>query len=382
MTEERALVESEGISGAAIMERVVITGDLSKLTPVERVAYYARTCESLGLNPLTRPFDYISLNGRLTLYATKGATDQIRRNLGVAITSLEYPAMPDGLFGVVAKARDRLGREDSASGIVNIRGLAGEALANAMMKAETKAKRRVTLSLSGLGMIDESEVSSIPDGQLVEVDEAGNIKEPPRGLSDVIAARVEAITQVEVPGEYPTAGVIEGSGDATPDYDEPSEPASEPTPLDTGPQAEERAQADVPREAERVVTPAASGLSLEAFATRVQGIDRDLVRSVARELFPFATGFRQLSDEQRGVLAHEITRRAAAEVEEYQDAAAAAHVVERVAEGEEILAAPMAEEESADLPAECGEESPFSGLVCQLVPDHKGAHRHGDHEAW
>ena len=46
-----------------------------------------------------------------------------------------------------------------AKGAVNINGLKGEALANAMMKAETKAKRRATLSLCGLGLMDELEVS-------------------------------------------------------------------------------------------------------------------------------------------------------------------------------------------------------------------------------
>ena len=42
-------------------------------------------------------------------------------------------------------------------GAVSIKGLQGENLANALMKAETKAKRRVTLSLAGLGWLDETE---------------------------------------------------------------------------------------------------------------------------------------------------------------------------------------------------------------------------------
>jgi hypothetical protein len=42
---------------------------------------------------------------------------------------------------------------------VAVKGLIGEALANAYMKSETKAKRRVTLSIMGLGLLDESEIS-------------------------------------------------------------------------------------------------------------------------------------------------------------------------------------------------------------------------------
>jgi ribosomal protein S13 len=47
------------------------------------------------------------------------------------------------------------------------------------MKAETKAKRRVTLSIVGLGWTDESEVDSIPGAQAVRVDpETGEILSP------------------------------------------------------------------------------------------------------------------------------------------------------------------------------------------------------------
>jgi hypothetical protein len=40
--------------------------------------------------------------------------------------------------------------------------LKGDALANALMKSETKAKRRVTLSIAGLGWLDETELETIP----------------------------------------------------------------------------------------------------------------------------------------------------------------------------------------------------------------------------
>ena len=61
---------------ASVVQQVLLGGDLSKLTPEQRVAFYNRVCESLGLNPLTRPFEFIVLNGKMTLYARKDATDQ------------------------------------------------------------------------------------------------------------------------------------------------------------------------------------------------------------------------------------------------------------------------------------------------------------------
>lgn len=143
-----------------VMEKVVVQGDLSKLTAAERVAYYRSVCESVGLNPLTQPFAYITLNGKLTLYALKGATDQIRATRHIAVTIVSRERLDD-VYVVTARATLPDGRTDESIGAVSIAGLKGDALANALMKAETKAKRRVTLSAVGLGMLDESETETI-----------------------------------------------------------------------------------------------------------------------------------------------------------------------------------------------------------------------------
>lgn len=144
----------------ANIEKALVTGDLSKLTEGERLSFYKKVCESLKLNPLTKPFDYIQLNGKLTLYCTKSATEQLRsiHKVSLNITSKEKF---DDIYVVTARAKTPE-REDEATGAVNIAGLKGDALANAFMKAETKAKRRVTLSICGLGMLDESEIETIP----------------------------------------------------------------------------------------------------------------------------------------------------------------------------------------------------------------------------
>lgn len=164
---EKALVNPQG--GGAVLEQVIIQGDLSKLKPEERVAYYRSVCESVGLNPLTKPFDYINLNGKLTLYAKRDATDQLRKIHGISVVKLEREKMDD-VYVVTAYGKDRTGREDSAIGAVGIGGLKGDNLANAMMKAETKSKRRLALSLAGLGWLDETEVDSIPGAKTVSAD--------------------------------------------------------------------------------------------------------------------------------------------------------------------------------------------------------------------
>jgi hypothetical protein len=147
---------------AALLEKVVVGGDLSKLLPAERLSYYADVCKSVGLNPLTRPFEYITLNNKLTLYARRDATDQLRALKGISIQIVGRDLLGD-IYIVTARA-SMPGREDESTGAINILGLKGEALANAYMKAETKAKRRVTLSIAGLGLLDETELDDATDG--------------------------------------------------------------------------------------------------------------------------------------------------------------------------------------------------------------------------
>lgn len=145
----------------ASLEQVLIGGDLSKLSPTDRVMYYKAVCESVGLNPLTKPFEYISLNNKLTLYAKRDCTDQLRKINGVSILIISREVVED-CYVVTARGTDKHGRHDESIGAVPIGTLKGEARSNAMMKAETKAKRRVTLSICGLGILDESEADSIP----------------------------------------------------------------------------------------------------------------------------------------------------------------------------------------------------------------------------
>ncbi len=137
-------------------ELALVKGDLSKLSDVERASYVKNLCESLGLNMLTKPFEYIVLNGKLTLYANKSATDQLRQIRKVSITKTEVAQVGD-IYMVTAYAATPDGRTDCDTGALNIKNLGGDNLANAIMKAITKAKRRVTLSICGLGMLDESE---------------------------------------------------------------------------------------------------------------------------------------------------------------------------------------------------------------------------------
>jgi hypothetical protein len=150
---------------ATVLERVVIGGDLSKLSPTERMTYYRAVCESVGLNPLTQPFQYLYLQNKMTLYARKEATEQLREIHGVRVTKLDSRCVEENgeeFCEVQAYGLNAKGREDADMGVMCLAGLRGQDRANAKMKAVTKAKRRLTLSLCGLGMLDESEVDLPP----------------------------------------------------------------------------------------------------------------------------------------------------------------------------------------------------------------------------
>jgi len=162
------------ISQSNTLEQVIINGDLSKLTPAERVNYYRLVCESIGLNPFTKPFDYIQLNGKLTLYAKKDATDQLRAKKSVSIDDVDISEVGDN-YVVKVKGHDSTGRCDVEIGVVKKSDMQGNS-ANAQMKAVTKAKRRLTLSLCGLGWLDETEIETIPDAKTVVVSDDGQIQ--------------------------------------------------------------------------------------------------------------------------------------------------------------------------------------------------------------
>lgn len=147
------------------VEAAVINGDLARLSPEYRVEWYRMKCKAAGLDVASRPFEYITLQGKLTLYATKACTDGLSGLHGLSHRIVAQETVGD-IQIVTVEVTGKSGRSTQDIGAVVIAGLKGENLANAMMKAVTKAKRRATLSLCGLGdVIDESELDTVRNVQ-------------------------------------------------------------------------------------------------------------------------------------------------------------------------------------------------------------------------
>jgi len=188
-----------------LITNLVLTGDISKMNDVQKVQYYDQLCKSLNLNPATQPFQIIKFQGKEKLYATKDCTEQLRKLNGVSVIDMETRIEKDIIITKV-KVQDKTGRIDISTGAVNIKGLLGDALANATMKSETKAKRRATLSICGLGMLDEAELDTMPKFETRSVTKTDNpmidsndVKDEFQGqeviTKDQAKAKLEALPQ-------------------------------------------------------------------------------------------------------------------------------------------------------------------------------------------
>jgi hypothetical protein len=151
-----------------LLEKVITNNDLGGLSPLEKVQHIKNVCESLGLNPLTKPIQLIKFQGKEIAYFTKDATEQLRKNNHISI-KIRDTKVTEGIYIVIVDAKTQDGREDSSIGAITISGLKGDALCNAMMKAETKAKRRATLSICGLGFTDESEIETMNGAKKIDI---------------------------------------------------------------------------------------------------------------------------------------------------------------------------------------------------------------------
>ena len=151
-----------------IIESIVTRGDLSGLREEQLVGYYNYRCNQVGLDPSAKPFDLLVLSGKKVLYANAGATQQLANLHGLS-TQITNRERVEDVYLVSVRCTGKDGRSSENVGAVDIKGLAGEKLANALMKATTKAIRRTVLAHCGLGMLDETELETIPAQQMQRV---------------------------------------------------------------------------------------------------------------------------------------------------------------------------------------------------------------------
>ena len=172
-TNELATTDDDGVRNLArVVESLVLRGDVSALDPAERARFYIKMCNDLGLNPNAQPFTFLRLNGKEILYAGKGCTDQLAAIHRVTRRMVVEPKLVDlggtKLIYAVCEASLPNGRVETATATVPFTDPV-----NVLMKCETKAKRRATMSILGLAILDEMELETIPSnvqGPAAQVD--------------------------------------------------------------------------------------------------------------------------------------------------------------------------------------------------------------------
>lgn len=106
-----------------------------------------------------------------------------------------------------------------------------------------------------------------------------------------------------------------------------------------------------PESLESMQAPTDDSTALDLFKSWASGRDKDLIRAVARQLFPTLTGFSQLGAGELGAIQREVMK-----AEQQRD--------------------------EASVSARCDDPSPLTDSRCTMDPGHKGVHRHGTRESW
>lgn len=168
-----AVRESNNSDASSALESLLAAGDMKRLTTKQRIAYYRQVCADTGLNPLTQPFEFVTLQGKMVMYARKEAASQLSRIHGVTTEIVELTRIPElKILLCKVRASNAAGRfVDDVGAVAFGDKLTGDLAAIEYMKVVTKGKRRAILSFCGLGMLDESELDAIPGARIVAMDQ-------------------------------------------------------------------------------------------------------------------------------------------------------------------------------------------------------------------
>ena len=183
---EKRLVEELGATNA--MRAYLRSGDLSSLPEAEKDKVLIKMCAHYDLDPILRPFILLTLNGKQVWYPTKAATDQVAAKFNLTREVIEIkenvergviecrvkitaPGCERSETCIAAVSITEFQRD--SSGKVAPQLMRGETYANALMKVESKAKRRATLGWLGIAESYEAgefEIEKISEPQPITIE--------------------------------------------------------------------------------------------------------------------------------------------------------------------------------------------------------------------
>ena len=161
-----------------VVTSIVLNNNLSGLTKEQQVQYVSYRCHKAGLDVAGHPFDLITnKDGKTVIYANKEAAAQLNqlRSLSPVVSKEEF-LMGETIYKVTYKVTEngRSTEDCGAVGLVKIkkgvqgqpdeaRKMSPDEVADAIMKAHTKAKRRAILTHCGIGTNDADEPLIVVD---------------------------------------------------------------------------------------------------------------------------------------------------------------------------------------------------------------------------
>ena len=149
---EKDVVLDKGIQDVLTKD----AGRCDRLNEEQRADYINYLCGKIGIDPTFRPVDLIKTKNGIKPYLNKGASELIRDIRKISIDDMQIKDV-NGMWVATCRVRNAEGRCDTDIGVCLKDGTSASPMNqnDSLMKAVTKAKRRATLSMCGLGAIIE-----------------------------------------------------------------------------------------------------------------------------------------------------------------------------------------------------------------------------------
>ena len=181
----------------AVVEQL-IRGDVSSVPREALLRYIFTFCERVGISPLAVPFSLMKTQRGMQLVANRNFYDAVASKYAVSRECVgEGFFEGTDLYFTRYRASTPDGRVTEDMALVDTTGLNGNDLANAIMKAHTKGRNRVTRAHLGFPFPDETEAETVPGASVVSIEEVpnGNGEPEPAKASDQQIKRIHVLAK-------------------------------------------------------------------------------------------------------------------------------------------------------------------------------------------
>lgn len=144
----------------ASVVKAQLYNDWSKLSEEDRLKAALALCRALDIPTPLNPFRFITMNGKVVLYAPNEAAQLIAESKGASVNiTNKYLDKETNIYTVEVRVSTATRTIDNMA-CLYVGGLTGQKRADAMMKAVTKASRRTIFAAFGLSVTDDDDIEA------------------------------------------------------------------------------------------------------------------------------------------------------------------------------------------------------------------------------